>query len=58
MSDSLEGEFTGGDVLNDDMGYCNQGVAQGVFRYWFRSDGKRIIRCLVWTEKYRLILKR
>ena len=28
-SDSLEGEFTGGDVLNDDMGYCNQGVAQG-----------------------------
>ena len=29
MSDSLEGEFTGGDVLNDDMGYCNQGVAQG-----------------------------
>lgn len=29
MADSLEGEFTGGDVLNDDMGYCNQGVAQG-----------------------------
>ena len=29
VSDSLEGEFTGGDVLNDDMGYCNQGVAQG-----------------------------
>lgn len=29
VSDSLEGEFTGGDVLNDDMGYCDQGVAQG-----------------------------
>ena len=29
MADSLEGEFVGGDVLNDDMGYCNQGVAQG-----------------------------
>ena len=29
VSDSLEGEFTGGDILNDDMGYCNQGVAQG-----------------------------
>ena len=29
VSDSLEGEFAGGDVLNDDMGYCNQGVAQG-----------------------------
>ncbi|MBQ7774345.1 MAG: family 43 glycosylhydrolase [Lachnospiraceae bacterium] len=28
-ADSLEGEFVGGDVLNDDMGYCNQGVAQG-----------------------------
>ncbi|NMB38666.1 MAG: glycosyl hydrolase 43 family protein [Firmicutes bacterium] len=28
-SDSLEGEFTGGDVLNDDRGYCGQGVAQG-----------------------------
>ena len=28
-ADSLEGEFTGGDVLNDDMGYCGQGVAQG-----------------------------
>ena len=28
-SDSLEGEFTGGDVLNDDIGYCGQGVAQG-----------------------------
>lgn len=29
VSDSLLGEFTGGDVLNDDMGYLNQGVAQG-----------------------------
>ncbi len=29
VADSLEGEFVGGDVLNDDMGYCNQGVAQG-----------------------------
>lgn len=29
VSDSPEGEFTGGDILNDDMGYLNQGVAQG-----------------------------
>ncbi len=29
VADSLEGEFKGGDVLNDDMGYCNQGTAQG-----------------------------
>lgn len=29
MADSIEGEFVGWDVLNDDMGYCNQGVAQG-----------------------------
>lgn len=29
VSDSLEGEFKGGDILNDDRGYCNQGVAQG-----------------------------
>jgi beta-xylosidase len=29
VSDSLEGEFVGGDILNDDMGYCNAGVAQG-----------------------------
>lgn len=28
-SSSLEGEFTGGDVFDDDRGYCNQGVAQG-----------------------------
>lgn len=26
---SLEGEFTGGDVFNDDMGYFNSGIAQG-----------------------------
>ena len=29
VSDSLGGTFTGKDVLNDDMGYLNQGVAQG-----------------------------
>lgn len=29
QSDSLEGQFTGGDILDDDMGYCGQGVAQG-----------------------------
>jgi len=29
VADSLEGEFTGCDVVNDDMGYCYQGVAQG-----------------------------
>ena len=28
-ADSLEGEFTGGDVFDDDMGYRNMGVAQG-----------------------------
>lgn len=28
-ADSLTGEFTGGDVLNDDRDYCGQGVAQG-----------------------------
>lgn len=28
-SDCLEGEFVGGDILNDDMGYFDQGVAQG-----------------------------
>ncbi len=28
-ADSLEGEFTGGEVFNDDMGYFNSGVAQG-----------------------------
>lgn len=29
VSDSLTGEFEGRDVLDDDMGYHNQGVAQG-----------------------------
>ncbi|MGN0401966.1 MAG: family 43 glycosylhydrolase [Acetatifactor sp.] len=29
VADSLEGEFVGGDVLDDDRGYCGQGVAQG-----------------------------
>lgn len=29
MSDSLEGTFTGGDVLNNNMGYANAGVTQG-----------------------------
>lgn len=29
MADSLSGEFIGGDVLDDDRGYCGQGVAQG-----------------------------
>ncbi|MBR5040085.1 MAG: family 43 glycosylhydrolase [Clostridiales bacterium] len=28
-SDSLEGEFTGGDILDDDMGFRDSGVAQG-----------------------------
>lgn len=28
-ADHLEDDFQGGDVLNDDRGYCNQGVAQG-----------------------------
>ncbi|MDO7908768.1 glycoside hydrolase 43 family protein [Paenibacillus sp. JX-17] len=28
-ADSLEGDFEGGDVFNDDMGYFNSGVAQG-----------------------------
>ena len=29
VADFLEGEFKGCDVVNDDMGYCYQGVAQG-----------------------------
>lgn len=29
VSDSLEGKFRGGDLFEEDMGYCNQGVAQG-----------------------------
>lgn len=28
-ADSLSGEFRGGDILDDDMGFFNQGVAQG-----------------------------
>lgn len=29
VSDSIDGEFLGGDVFNDDRNYCGQGVAQG-----------------------------
>lgn len=29
MADSIDGEFTGGDIFNDDRGYCGQGIAQG-----------------------------
>ncbi len=29
VADSLDGEWKGQDILNDDMGYCGQGVAQG-----------------------------
>lgn len=29
VSDSIRGEFTGRDILDDDRGYCGQGVAQG-----------------------------
>lgn len=29
VSDCIDGPYTGGDVLDDDRGYCNQGVAQG-----------------------------
>ncbi len=29
VADDLSGEFRGGDVVNDDMGYHNMGVAQG-----------------------------
>ncbi len=28
-SNSLTGDFVGGDVLADDLGFCNQGIAQG-----------------------------
>jgi len=28
-ADSIDGEFTGGDILDDDCGFCGQGVAQG-----------------------------
>jgi beta-xylosidase len=29
VSDSLEGTFVGRNILDDDMGYCDQGIAQG-----------------------------
>lgn len=29
VADSLDGEFTGGEIFSDDMGYFNSGVAQG-----------------------------
>lgn len=29
MSDTVDGEYTGGDCLDDDMGFFNMGVAQG-----------------------------
>lgn len=29
IADSIDGEFVGGEILEDDMGYCGQGVAQG-----------------------------
>ena len=29
VADSIDGEFVGGDVFNDDRGYCGQGIAQG-----------------------------
>ena len=29
VADTIDGEFTGGDVLNDDRAYCGSGVAQG-----------------------------
>ena len=28
-ADTIDGVFTGGDILDDDCGYCGQGVAQG-----------------------------
>jgi len=28
-ADSIDGEFTGGDIFNDDCGFCGQGIAQG-----------------------------
>ena len=60
VADSLTGEFTGKDVLADDMGYLNQGVAQGgiidtpdgkwyavLFRIVVRSDEVRCLcRCI------------
>lgn len=29
VADSVDGEFLGGEILDDDRGYCGQGVAQG-----------------------------
>ena len=29
MAESIDGEFVGGEILEDDRGYCGQGVAQG-----------------------------
>lgn len=29
VADSIDGEFVGGEILEDDRGYCGQGVAQG-----------------------------
>ena len=29
MADSIDGEWTGGDVMSDDRGYCGSGCAQG-----------------------------
>ena len=29
MADTIDGEFTGGDIFNDDRGYGGQGIAQG-----------------------------
>lgn len=29
VSDTVDGEYTGKDILENDMGYCNQGIAQG-----------------------------
>lgn len=29
VANTIDGDFVGGDVLNDDRDYCNQGVAQG-----------------------------
>ena len=47
-SDSLEGEFTGGDCLEDTMGYCGQGVAQGGIVD--TPDGKWYAICLLYTS--------
>lgn len=44
-ADSLEGEFTGGDVLDDDMGYWDQGVAQGGPGRHCGYAGGPLVRC-------------